>query len=153
MRTIGENFSQDIKVNRFKLDEENEISGELYNIWSERYSEARGAVDIAKDRLDLTISQRTLFYNNNPIDGIKPTVDNVKAMVEQDTEVQTAKDAYRQALAKRYTLDAAMGALDSRKSAVDNLVKLMVTGYYNTKQTGGDYASDEMNDSLNRRNS
>lgn len=151
MRTIGENFGQDIKVNRFKLDEENEISGELYNVWSERYSEARGVVDAAKDKLELTTAQRTLYYNTNPVDGIKPTVDNVKAMVEQDTEVQAAKDEYRQALAKRYTLDGAMGALDSRKSAVDNLVKLMVTGYYNTKQTGGDYASDEINDSLNRR--
>lgn len=151
MRTIGEDFGQDIKVNRFKLDEENEISGELYNVWSERYSEARGAVDAAKDKLELTTAQHTLYYNANPVDGIKPTVDNVKAMVEQDTEVQAAKDEYRQALAKRYTLDGAMGALDSRKSAVDNLVKLMVTGYYNTKQTGGDYASDEINDSLNRR--
>jgi hypothetical protein len=153
MRTIGEDFSQDIKVNRFKLDEENEISGELYNVWSERYSEARGYVDIAKDKLELTTAQRTLFYSNNPIDGIKPTVDNVKAMVEQDTEVQTAKDAYRQALAKRYTLDGGMGALESRNKGVDNLTKLQISGYYNAGRTGGDTAADEINDSLNRRDS
>jgi len=151
MRTIGEDLAKDVTINKFKLDEENEIRGQLYEIWAERYAEAKVDVDSAKDKLDLVIAQRTLYYSNNPIDGVKPTGDNVKAMVEQDTEVQTTKDVYRQTLAKRYTMDAAMNAINSKDSGVDNLVKLYLNKYYEVRQTGGDSVSDAMNDSLNRR--
>jgi len=151
VRTIGEDFSQDIKVNRFKLDGENEISGELRNTWGERHAEILNEVDKLEAILDLTKARKTLFYSNNPIDNIKPTAENVKAMVVVDPEVQDARDKYVQACAKKYTLDSAMKDLDHRKSGVDNLVELYTRRYYDTKQTGGDYAADEMNDSLNRR--
>ena len=151
MRTIGEDFSQDIKVNRFKLDEENEISGELRNTWGERHADILTEVDKLDSAVDLIKAKKTLFYTNNPIDNIKPTVENVKAMVIVDPEVQDAQDKYIQACAKKYVLDEVMKDLDHRKSGVDNLVELYTRKYYDTKQTGGDYAADEMNDSLNRR--
>jgi hypothetical protein len=150
MRTIGENPAQDVKVNQYKLDEENAISGELRNTWGERHAEVLATVDALEAKFDLTKAQKVLFYSNNPLEGIKPTGDNVKAMVEVDPEVQEAQDALLRARGKKYVLDSFMKDLDHRKSGVDNLVQLYTRRYYDTKQTNGDCVSDAINDGLNR---
>jgi hypothetical protein len=83
---------------------------------------------------------------------MKITEGTLSSLVEQDDGVQAQKEVVRKANAVVYTLQGAMGALDSRKAALDNLTVLYSKNYYQNRVTGGtEEGSDAMNDGLNRR--
>ena len=151
-KTIGEDFSQDIKVNRFKLEEENEIQPALYDYYASQCAEARATKDTESDKLDLIIASCSLNLRSSPPEGMKITEGTLSSLVEQDDGVQAQKEVVRKANAIVYTLQGAMGALDSRKAALDNLTVLYSKNYYQNRVTGGtEEGSDAMNESLNRR--
>ena len=132
-KTIGVNFSDDVKINRFKLEEENEIQPSLYHLYASQQAEARTAKDAASDKVKLVKSQRELHYRRNPPDDLKITESVVTALVEQDTVVQEALAEYRKVQEILSVLDAAVSSLDTRKAALNNLTELFVKDYYNGK--------------------
>jgi len=151
-KTIGEDFSQDIKVNRFKLEEENEIQPALYDYYAKQYAEVQTSKDEKEDREELILAQKALYYRKNPLEGVKPTDASIEAMVIVDDDVQQSKEELRKSKAACYTLKGCMGALDSRKASLDNLTVLYSKNYYQNRVTGGtEEGSDAMNESLNRR--
>jgi prophage DNA circulation protein len=129
-----------VQINRFKLDEENEIQPSLFNLYASQLADAKAAKDIAKDKYDLVRSQRELYYRRNPPEDVKITEAVISALVESDTEVQEAKTELQKAIEAVYTLDAAVSALETRRSALNNLTELYVKDYYNN--TRQDDASD-----------
>ncbi len=150
-KTIGEDFSEDVKINRFRLEEENEIQPQLYDYYSRQYADARAAKDAEEDWYKLVLSKREMAIRENPPTAAKITESVISALVMQDSEVLDAKEKIRQVNATLYTLQAAMGAMDTRKSALDNLVSLYTKNYYNNKVSGGtDETSDYLNENLKR---
>ena len=129
-KTFGENFKDDVKINRFKLDEECEIQPALYHFYAEEYALARSIRDAAKDRLDLVLGEREIHIRRNPPDDMKVTEAVITALLVQDSDVQAAKEEYRKAQAKVDLLYAATSSLDHRRSELDNLVTIWTKDYY-----------------------
>ena len=130
MRVIGEDFTTDIAINKLKLEEECSIQPMLYEWYGNKYAEARGNKDKAKDRLDLILSQKDLYYRRNPPTDIKATEAVYASLVAIDTDVLIAKEEYQKASQEVYSLDIAINVLDQRKSELDNLVQLWTKSYY-----------------------
>lgn len=147
-RVFGENFAEDVRINRFKLDEECEIHPSAYLYYAEQYAEARKKRDAAKDRLDYVLGMRETHIRRNPPDDMKITESVVTALLAQDSEVLTAKDEYRLAQGEVDTLYAAVSAFDHRRSQLDNLVSIWSKEYYSGNRQ--DSGSDNLRGKLNK---
>jgi len=147
-RVFGENFADDVRINRFKLDEECELHSSVYYFYAEQYAEARKERDAAKDKLDYVLGMRETHIRRNPPDDMKITESVVTALLAQDTEVLAAKEAYRIAQGKVDTLYAATSAMDHRRSQLDNLVSIWSKEYYSGNRS--DVGSDNLRGKLNR---
>jgi len=146
--TFGDDFAEDVKINRFKLDEDCELQPSLYHYYAEEQANARAERDACKDKLELILGQREIYIRRNPPDDMKVTEAVVTALLVQDTEVLTAREALRKAQAKVDILYAATTALDHRKGMLDNLVSMWSKDYYNGVRKDG---SDEVRRGLNEK--
>lgn len=127
----GTDFEADVRINRFKLDEECEIQPALYSFYSTQQVEAKAEYDSAKANLELVQAQRELHYRRNPPDDVKITDATTKALVTADTEVQKAQERLSIASKALNVLNGALASLDQRRSALNNLVELFTKDYYN----------------------
>jgi len=130
-KTIGRDFTDDIRINRFKLDEENEIQSSLHSYYGSQQVEAEKEWKEAKDNLDLVYAQRDIHYRKNPPDDIKVTEATAKSLVEADAEVQKAKEKLRVAEHALNTLNMGLKSIDMKRSALNNLTELFTKDYYN----------------------
>jgi hypothetical protein len=148
-KTFGNDFEEDVKIDRFKLEEENEIQPMIYSYWAKQYAEARTIKDEQEDKLDLIVAQRGMFIRENPPPDVKITEGTISSLLAQDADVLAQKECVRAANANMYMFQAAMGGLDSRKAALDNLTSLYAKNYYqNSIRTGTDEIRDELNSGL-----
>lgn len=158
---FGGDFARDIKINRFKMAEECEEHSSLYQYYADLLADAKTEVDAKKDKLGIVEAKRELdIRKNDPPKGIPKVTDNVaKALVQADTDVVKQKEKLREAKSELYHLEAAVTSLEHRKRQLDNLVQLLIAGYYsapkterkpNTKET--DRASAKVRDRLNKKN-
>ncbi len=147
-------IKDDVKVNRFRLDEECEKHAGLYHGWAEQLADAKDAVNTADDRLKFILAERELIIRKNlEIEGAKTTEGMVKAKLETDQEVLDAREACREAAKNQYHLEAATKSMEHRKSELDNLVTLYAKAYFSrpegrngvTEQVG-----DDVRKNLNR---
>jgi hypothetical protein len=136
MRTIGEDLQADVQINKLALDTECEVQATLYAVYGEQFADAKSKKDAEKDRLDLILAQRELKLRANPPEGMKVTESVIDALVKSDTEVLEQKEAYRVACSDVYHLETAMGAIDHKKSQLNNLVQLQISAYYSAKSAG-----------------
>ena len=146
--TFGVDFAKDVKINRFKLDEDCETQPSLYHFYAHEHALARAERDAAKDKLDLVMGQRETAIRRNPPEDMKITESVISALLVQDTEVQTAKEQFREAQAKVDILYASTSALEHRRSELDNLVSMWGKDYYNGKKDDG---GSSLRESLNKR--
>lgn len=146
--TFGEDFSKDIRINRFKLDEDCEIQPALYHFYATEHAVARSERDAAKDKLDLVLGQRETAIRRNPPEDMKITEGVISALLIQDTAVQESKEAFRIAQSKVDILYASTSALEHRRAELDNLVSMWSKDYYNGKKDDG---ADVIRGSLNKK--
>lgn len=163
-------FEADVKINRFKLDEECEKQSSLYHYWAEQLAHARSAVDtaeelakLAKDDTDIVKSKIELKIREEGVEGLKMTEAVVSAAVSTHPEVIEAQADYRkareevnQARAKMYELEAGVKAMEHRKAECGDLVQLWVKGYYSapfvgSPETDEDKHSEQARQRLNRK--
>ena len=149
-------FEKEIKINRWKLDEECESHSSLYLYWKEEEAEAKKEKDSADDKLSLTLSSVEMRLREHPPEGVKITDATIKALVNSDEAVCACKDLVREAKENVYHLEAAVKAFEHRKSQLNNLVTLYATGYFSApstekKKTANDEAGKEVRRKLNRR--
>jgi len=122
-------FSDDVKINKYKLEEECEKHAGLYFYWAEKLAEAKNKLNHAEDALKLTSAEEELRIRNNWDDSNgKQTEAGIKAVLE--TKIQKAKVNIQTAQDDVNILYAAVSAMDHRKSELDNLVTLLVKGFY-----------------------
>ena len=125
-------IENDLKINKFKLDVECEQHAGLYYSYAKQLADAKAEADSAKDRLSLTIADRDAFIRSNWDDEIngKLTEKSVASAVDKDEQVLHSKEDLGKAQKQVYIFDAAVRAFDHRKSMLDNLVTLLVKGFY-----------------------
>lgn len=148
MRTFGENFTEDVKVDRFHLDEENELQPSLYAFYADKMTDAKQDRDKAADALKFITATRDIYYRRNPPDDVKTTEKVFDDLVTTDTEVVQATEELRRTEKVLNTITNALSSVDQRRSSLNNLTELYVKNYYTSKQN--DFA-DVMNDRLNGR--
>lgn len=129
-REYGKDFSADIKVDKYHLDEESEMSASILSHYAELNAEAKGEVDKAENALKLTMAKRDLDYRSNPPGIMKITESVIASLVESDEEVIELKEELRKAKEKSYRYYAAVDALHDKSARLHDLVDLWMKGYY-----------------------
>lgn len=127
---IDHDFSQDVKINKYKLEEECEKQASVYFYWAEQLADAKSTLNEKEDALKLISAKKELEIRNewDTEKNGKQTEAGIKAMLE--TALESTKGKVRDAQANVNTLIASVSAMEHRKSELDNLVTLLVKGFY-----------------------
>jgi len=159
--SIGENkmeerdLSNDLKINKFKLEDACEIQPSLYMYYAEELATTKVQKDIIDDKLDFVMSEVELAIREKPPEGIKITESTIKSLLVKNSGIQRYKEKLRKAKEKVYYLEAAVKALEHRKHELNNLVTLYVAGYYSKpvgkRENPRDQARKKLKRNLNKK--
>lgn len=142
-------FEKDLSINKYKLDEECLSHSSLYFRYAEASITAKSEVSKADDNLKLVTAERNIAirkaYSDN---NVKFTEAVITSELEKDAKVLDAKNALREAQDIYAKLQVAVQAMDTRRSELDNLVKLYCAGYFSTPT-----ASNETRKNVNEQTS
>ena len=129
-------FQKELSINKYRLDEECLSHSTKYAYYAEAQAIAKSNLTKAKDELEYTIAEANLRirveYENQ---GKKVTEALISSAITLDDEVREAKEKLREAEEVYNKLSVAVQAMDTRRSELDNLVKLYCAGYFSTIQT------------------
>lgn len=129
----GDNFQEELSIDKYKLDEECISHSSRYAYYSEAQAVAKSNVSKAKDKLELVESESNLKIRKKFADeGQKVTESVISCTLAMDSEVIQAKAELREAEEIFGRLSVAVQAFEHRKAELDNLVKLYCAGYYST---------------------
>ena len=146
-----EGLSAELRINKFRLDDESVKQVSLCLYWNDLYAAARTEADKLKVELDRAEAEAELKLRREPPDDVKLTEGTVKALVAADKLVAVIQDRLLEAKAQVYRLEAATKAIDHRKSQLDNLVQLFVKGYFSgTSKDAATEVSSAVRAGLNR---
>ena len=125
-------FEQELKINKLALDEEWLRQPSLYHEWSENHSQALLERDKAKQQLDLMKSELDLEIRKNPAAfGIdKPTENAISNVIIVSDRYQKDLEAVQKSQYDVNVIAGAVEALSHKKSALDNLTRLFLSGYW-----------------------
>ena len=124
-------FEKDLSINKFRLDEECLSHSSLYFRYAEAQQKAKSEVSRAEDNLNLTLAEREISIRNEFANsGTKTTEGLIASTVKCDEEVLKAQKRLREAKDIFNKLTVAVQAMDTRRSELDNLVKLYCAGYF-----------------------
>lgn len=124
-------FEKDISINKFRLDEECLSHASIYYNYGDAQARAKTELAKAKDNLELVQAERNLQIRDELTkNGTKVTESMISSALIIDNEVREAKNEVREAEEVYNRLSVAVQAMEHRKSELDNLVKLYLSGYY-----------------------
>ena len=124
-------IERDLAIDRFKLDLEAVSLPSVYFRYSDAVREAKEIVSEKKDAVDAVVAEREIAIREECANnGTKTTEGVIKAMVNSDKDVLAAKKELRDAMAMHGRLQVAVSALETKRSEIDNLVKLYCNAYY-----------------------
>jgi hypothetical protein len=140
------NYSEEIKIDKHRLDEHLVEQSELYISWSDLYAEAiaeserqKEVIANLKDELARTRAVIDLEVRESPeIFGLKKTTDKAiescilldKRYIEQQNKMHEAKLEYIEKKEIENKLKGSEEAFRQRRKNIENLVTLMIGGYY-----------------------
>jgi hypothetical protein len=120
-------------INEHALDTEWLGQAKMRWRWSRKHADAKLAATEAKNRLNVVMAELTLAIRADPVTfmgPVKPTEDTVKAAVLVQKEYDVAHAEWAEAQHVADVLGAAVSAIDDRKRALENLVKLHGQDYF-----------------------
>ena len=146
----------DLKINKYKLDEECLTHASTYNRYAEMTLKTKTELTKAKDKLSLITAQRNIAIREEIAkSGSKVTEKMIESYLESDKEVLNAKKEVREIEEVNATFNAMLDSFDHRKSELDNLVKLYCAGYYsvvgNKKETSTETTEKDIRKNLNKK--
>lgn len=145
----------DLKINKYKLDEECLTHASTYNRYAEMALKTKTELTKAKDKLSLITAQRNIAIREEIAkSGSKVTEKMIESYLESDKEVLNAKKEVREIEEVNATFNAMLDSFDHRKSELDNLVKLYCAGYYSVvgkKETSTETTEKDIRKNLNKK--
>lgn len=148
-------IESDLKINKYKLDEECLTHASTYNRYAEMATKTKTELTKAKDRLTLITAQRNIAIREEIAkSGSKVTEKMIESYLEVDKEVLKAKKEVREIEEVNATFNAMLDSFDHRKSELDNLVKLYCAGYYSVvgkKETSTETTEKDIRKNLNKK--
>lgn len=131
-------FEQDLSINKYKLDEECLSHSSRYAYYSEAQAVAKSNVSKAKDNLEYVTAEANLRIRKEYAEkGEKFTEAVITSQLTLDKSVNEAKSKLREEEEVYARLSVAVQAMETRRSELDNLVKLYCAGYFSTVNTDG----------------
>ena len=118
-------FKQDVRVDFSHLHFEWAIQPELTNYYGEQLAEAKRKVDRTEEAVDVAKAKATEEAFGK---GLK--VDAAKADAEKNSEYRKAVSSYNQARYESNLAQAAFDAIQTKKYALENLVRLHGQEYF-----------------------
>ena len=131
-------FEQDLSINKYKLDEECLSHSSRYAYYSEAQAVAKSNVSKAKDNLEYVTAEANLRIRKEYAEkGEKFTEAVITSQLTLDKSVNEAKSKLREEEEVYARLSIAVQAMETRRSELDNLVKLYCAGYFSTVNADG----------------
>lgn len=125
-------IQEDVRINRFKLEEECDRHPSIYFYWAEKLAEVKAETDHLTAREKYLRAKAAHDLRTNPPDGRKLTEAGIAEETELNGEVQKVSIELNEKKKQRYHLEAAVESMNNRKRELDNLVDLYIRGYYQT---------------------
>jgi len=144
------NFENDIKINKFELDKEWLGQASLLQEYSVACAEAEKDKNKADEQVKIIRSKLVLKASADPKilgKGVKPTGPNVEAFYRTHPSHIKAKEDLHEATYEYDVLKGAVFALNQRKTALENLVRLQLSSYYGEPTVSGSETT-EFNEQL-----
>ena len=116
---MSDDYKKDVEVDFHKLHENYRDQSRLFMDWAEKWANADEAKKLRARQVDLDVRDNPEKYGlkNNPAESA------VKAKIDSDAEyIRLRKDAA--------VLASVKVAMEHRRSSLDGLTKLFVTGYF-----------------------
>ncbi|MFA5408826.1 MAG: recombination mediator protein UvsY [Bacilli bacterium] len=141
----------DFQIDPFRLDEEWVRQPNLYRRYAEASAEARRRHDEAKNDVTVIRSEIELAVRKNPEEhGLaKVTEGAIKTVIDLNEKVREAEEAVIEARYAMEVLQGAVGALDHRKAALGDLVRLHLADYF-SKPTAPEEAREQVEEAGKR---
>ena len=148
-------FRDDVKIDRFSLEKEAAKLPSLYLYWSEILSETRENRDKLKIKYEAERGNRYLNLKEDEINnGKKPTEAWLASVLDQNKELMSIREEINSLSKEIGIIGAAVTALEIKKSQIENLRYLYLSGYYSapeTKKSKTDEILNEMRNELNTK--
>lgn len=160
MKDYGKNFDEDVKIDRFTLDEDSEVHPSIYDFWSEKLADAKARKDRTEEiikrekaKLDIKLRKGEIIVYDIKDKKVKLTEGMIKSYIEADNYICSLVDDYLNARREVYEYSQKEEALQHRKSEIDVLSKLYQSGYYSLPEGYKQKRQDEYNEynAMNRR--
>lgn len=125
-------YEEDVRIDPDALDVEWIHQADLMRKYSRHAANMKYYLDSAKERLDITKAYVEMRIRDNPGNyGLsKVTESAIQSALILTTEYQEASKEYNEARYEYETAMAAVRAIDQRKTALENLVKLLSLSYF-----------------------
>ncbi len=158
-----ENFPSDSRLNRFKLETCSEEQVSLIGNYSDALSELKAEKDRITTKLELINGKREMALRLAPFpkgdDGkdIKYTEGIMKATLAEDPQIIKYKDQLNDIESYLYKFEAKVNSLEHRRSQLNNLTSLFISGYYSQpdatkkKSSKSDDVSDSVRSGINKK--
>lgn len=126
------NYEQDVSIDETALDVEWLQQANLMYKYARHQAETKKAMDEAKERLDFIKAKVEMDIRANPENyGLsKVTESAVASAILLQPEYQEASKKYIEARYENDMAVAAVRAIDQKKTALENLVKLLSVSYF-----------------------
>lgn len=126
------NYEQDVNIDETALDVEWLQQANLMYKYARHQAETRKAMDEAKERLDFIKAKLEMDIRANPETyGLsKVTESAIASTILLQPEYQEASKKYIEAKYENEVAVAAVRAIDQKKTALENLVKLLSVSYF-----------------------
>jgi hypothetical protein len=129
---MNDKWKNDVEVAVDALDIEWARQASLFGEYCMEQAEARAKLDAVKERLDVKVAGLGLKIRSNPATfGLdKVTEASVQAVILLDAECAKLREEIAVTQYELEVMSAAVRALDQKKSALENLVRLQGQNYF-----------------------
>lgn len=143
---MGLNYEQDIRIDPDALDVEWLNQSGLMLKYTRHAADRKKEVDEAKERMDVEKARIELDIRNDPYSyGLnKVTEASVQSAILMTKDYKRATQDYTDAKYEYEIAIAAVRAMDQRKTALENLVKLLTASYFAGPKSPRDLSQENL---------
>jgi len=155
---MANQYEKELAIDQFKLDREWSTQSNRYMDYSEKSANAESEMNQAKENVDCVLSELYIQIKSAKEEaGEKITEKYLDALIKTDEKYKQAYSDYMKASLNHKMLQGAVRAFDHRKSALENLARLQIAGFYSdprdskVEEEKSDRKSDVIKQKLNSK--
>lgn len=127
---MNRNIVHDVRLDPLALETAAAEQADIFYYWASQHAACKAAVDRASNALKLERAEQDLYIRKNPPEDLKTTEAVISSLVEKSATVrEKAAELSKEQEALAYA-DAAVRAMEHRKSMISILGQLQISGYY-----------------------